>query len=49
MSSWLKAGKAFIMQSVLATGLAAGKPEAGMAAQEWEINDKKALLAIKKA
>ena len=42
-------GQAFIMQSVLATSLIQGQPEPEMVAKEWDVNGKKALLAIRKA
>ncbi len=49
LSAAIEAGKAFIMQSVLALSLEAKAAPEDAAAQEWEINDKKALLSVKKA
>jgi isoleucyl-tRNA synthetase len=49
LSAAIEAGRAFIMQSVLATALEAKAPAEDATVQDWEINDKKALLAIKKA
>ena len=49
LSAAVESGKAFIAQSVLALSLEAGAPGEGWAAQEWDINDKKAMLSIRKA
>ncbi len=45
----IEAGKAFIAQSVLATALTAGAPAEAAHTQAWDINDKKAVLSIRKA
>ena len=49
LAAAIEAGKAFIMQSVLATSLAAGKPVEGAYTQEWDVNGKPATLSIRKA
>ena len=49
LSAAIEAGKPFIMQSVLALALEPTAPTEDAIAQEWEINDKNALLSIKKA
>jgi len=49
LSSAIEAGKPFIMQSVLALALEATAPTEDAITQEWEINDKNALLSIRKA
>jgi isoleucyl-tRNA synthetase len=49
LSAAIEAGKAFIMQSVLALSLEAKAAPEDATVQEWEINDKKALLSVKKA
>ncbi len=48
LSEAIEAGRDFIMQSVLATGMA-GETQEGYKTQEWDINDKTAVLGIKKA
>ena len=48
LTAAIEAGKAFIMQSVLAQTMVAGAPAEGWVAQEWDVNDKTATLAIKK-
>ena len=37
-----------IMKGVLATGLELGDAPEGAAVQEWDINDEKAVLSVKK-
>jgi isoleucyl-tRNA synthetase len=49
LTAAIEAGRAFIMQNVLATSLTAGEPAQCATAQEWEINDKKATLSVQKS
>ena len=48
LSAAIVAGRAFIMQSVLANSMEAGVPETATIRQEWEINDKQAVLSIER-
>ncbi|MDD3214407.1 MAG: isoleucine--tRNA ligase [Eubacteriales bacterium] len=48
LAAAIEAGRDFIMQSVLATSLAAGEPAEGANTQEWDINGKTATLSITK-
>lgn len=49
LAAAIEGGRAFIMQSVLATSLARGAAPDGAAAQEWDLNGKKAVLSVRKA
>ncbi|MDD3336448.1 MAG: isoleucine--tRNA ligase [Eubacteriales bacterium] len=49
LSAALENGRDFIMTSVLATSLTKGPAQSGMEAKEWDINGKKAVLAVRKA
>ena len=49
LSAAIEAGRAFIMQSVLATDMRAGKPEPSDVTKDWDLNGKPATLSIHKA
>jgi isoleucyl-tRNA synthetase len=49
LSAAIEAGKSFIMQSVLAEAMDCAAAAEGFIAKEWNINGKKATLAIRKA
>ena len=49
LSAAAEAGRDMIMKGTLALEMAAGKAGDGWAAKEWDINGKKAVLAIRKA
>ncbi len=46
LTAAIEAGKAFIMQSVLATSLEAGAPAESAVTQEWDVNGKTAVLSV---
>ena len=49
LSAAVEAGRDMIMKGTLALEMAAGKAGDGWTAKEWDINGKKAVLAIRKA